>query len=218
MPTVNNVIYTIEDGSVTVGLSPYLDDYNALGDNTTTLSHVAIASHVSGYPVLRIGERAFRHSHIESIWIPRTVEFLQFDCFAYINELLSVEFEDGSQLKELGQGVFFCSPKIKILRIPSKIQSIKSYVFDGTKLDILYFYGRVEINGNDIFTNLYPTIPKNIYVCKNVHFDHIGEVTTLQKNLDCSSQFAMNTYLIKHMSILKHWKHFFCIVLFSDYK
>ena len=185
MKIYDGITYTFINGSALIGTDKSDVDSNALSDQSIT--NVRIRPKIGSYLVLTIGCSAFRRSNIKSIWIPRTVEVMKFDCLAYTNYLTSVEFEIGSNLREMHQGVFYKASALRVLKLPSRLQNISLIAFEFTSLDELFYYGMFEIQGSNIFDNVVETFPKKIFVCKQATFNHFGEVTTLEKVLNCDA-------------------------------
>ena len=198
---VSGIIYSISNGSAIVGKDIEYEFPNALEDNTT--KRVYIRSYINGYIVLTIGTKAFSHSHIEYIFIPKTVEVIKLDALAYINELKTVEFEKDSALKTLEQGIFFNSTNLKELHLPSRVQEVKNSVFECTNIESLYYYGMFEIVENNAFSYTVSTPPQHLYVCENAPFNHFAELESdkLEKVLKCP-QIFIETYSDFHMRVI----------------
>ena len=211
--TVNGIIYTIINGSAIVG-KDNSEEHNALVDEKNT-KRVYIESYVNEYIVLTIGKYAFRFSRVEYIFIPKTIEILKLDSLAYMKELKTVEFEEDSSLKTLEQGVFYNSTNLKELHLPSRVQTVKNSVFEGTNIDFLYYYGMFEIIEDHAFTYTVSTPPKHLYACKNAPFNHFAELENnkLEKLLNCPQNFKKITHLQNHIIFeLSHYiTHFFCL-------
>ena len=188
---INGIVYTITDQYAIVG-GDSTKQNNAIADETAIYKtkRIKLESHVNGYIVLKIGSQAFSNSNIEYIWIPNTVEVLQFDCLAYIDTLKTVIFEKDSHLTTLEQGVFHKSKNIEILSLPERIQSISQFALGGTNIKTLYYYGMFTIDEQRIFS--YDTqyehpssFPKEVLTCESSTFDHFGEYSNIKKILKC---------------------------------
>ena len=201
MEIINGVAYTISNGSVYVG-SDTSQDYNALLDgNVNTIKRVHVESYVNGYKVLSIGKYAFRHSFIEYIWIPKTIETLDYDSLAH-SPLQIVEFEKDSHLTTLGRGVFYNDTQLETITFGERLQNADGFVFEYSGIKIIFYYGMFTINQDYLFHNSGYSYPDHIYVCKNAPFTNFGEVITgIEKVLECPIKHSICTHYCDNTQI-----------------
>ena len=81
------------------------------------------------YPVKEIEAEGFVSTLVTKFTIPATVTKINTAAFAFNNYLKTIEFEEGSQLEELGQGAFGYCPKIKEISLPQSVKTIGYMAF-----------------------------------------------------------------------------------------
>jgi hypothetical protein len=82
----------------------------------------------SGSRLRVFGNRAFSHSTIASIRIPRTVEIIGASCFSFCKSLFEITFDSGSGLRVFGDSAFSHST-IASIRIPRTVEIIGASCF-----------------------------------------------------------------------------------------
>jgi hypothetical protein len=75
------------------------------------------------------GKSAFVYSDIESITIPSTVERLGYECLYFCKSLVSVIFEPGSKLRDIGKRAFHSSSNLSSIQIPKDVEKLGSFCF-----------------------------------------------------------------------------------------
>ncbi|MCL2522248.1 MAG: leucine-rich repeat domain-containing protein [Erysipelotrichales bacterium] len=93
---------------------------------------------VSGGDVLggSFGERpegAFENSGLESIVLPRSLEWIGRRAFSQTKNLIKVDFEPNSELYSIDRGAFVGS-SLEWIRFPASLRMIGMYAFIGTNL------------------------------------------------------------------------------------
>ena len=83
--------------------------------------------------ITKIGSGAFDSAKIESITIPSSIISIESLGFAYTGNLLSLNFEQNSQLKSIGFQAFESS-NLKSIIIPENVESIGNFAFASSKL------------------------------------------------------------------------------------
>ena len=224
MPVNEGIIYSIIDSYAYVGDNEKnLEDHNALDSNNINAKTITILSHIDGFPVLTIGSYAFRYSSIEYVKIPKTVEIMELDCFAYITTLHTVIFELESHLKEMKQGVFHLSSNIERIILPASLNTIEKYAFGHSGLKYIYYYGQSEMTNDKIFAYDSPVkrdLPSKVYFCRNSQFNHFGEFNEaekIEKVLDCPVD-SMNCYSCNPKSIIISFHVCFITSIFINIK
>ena len=214
MTVINEIIYTIFNGSTYVGSDDSLMHNAINSENIDSVKDVKLESYIDGYIVLSIGKNAFSHSKIELIWIPKTVEILGYDSLAHC-PLKTVIFEKESHLTTMDRGVFYSDTNFEVIYLPERLQSVGPYVFEKSSIKNVYYYGMFTIEGSYIFHHTFESYPEHLYVCSNAPFSYFGEFTKLDKVLDCPIRYFKvtneinsnsNIYKITLRSLL-----FFCI-------
>lgn len=76
-----------------------------------------------------IRKRAFKESRVTSITIPNSVKSIGEEAFAYCLSLVSVTFEENSQLTSIGENAFSCCTHLASITIPDGVTSIGSGAF-----------------------------------------------------------------------------------------
>ena len=83
-----------------------------------------------GSRLVRMEERAFHMSRIETIMIPPTVEFIGEACFAFCQQLRFIGLDDDSMLTTISDDAFK-KTDISYFKIPVHVATIGTNVFDG---------------------------------------------------------------------------------------
>ena len=89
------------------------------------------------YTVTAIGDSAFESfptpTNVSSVFIPATVRSIGDSAFSYCNDLTTVTFAEGSQLKSIGLAAFYGTeqayPRFKEIKIPDSVDTIGSGAF-----------------------------------------------------------------------------------------
>ena len=79
--------------------------------------------------IVRIGEKAFEYSGIESIQIPKSLLYIEDEAFAYCRMLTSITLPEG--LQELGEDAFYRCTSLTSATMPSTLTEIKDLTFLG---------------------------------------------------------------------------------------
>ncbi|MDR0856540.1 MAG: InlB B-repeat-containing protein, partial [Clostridiales bacterium] len=109
---------------------------------TGNQSAVTIPGEIAGQPVVAIGDGVFHNNgNVTYVFIPQSVTYIAHDAFADAGKLLTVEFEEGSQLSVIADHAFVRLPAGSIV-LPVGIDRIEDYAFEGTNL-IIHFDGTV---------------------------------------------------------------------------
>ncbi|EAX94757.1 hypothetical protein TVAG_346200 [Trichomonas vaginalis G3] len=143
-----------------------MDTYYMLGTGVTgdmhnadpddTCENLIIKNEIGNIPVTCVGINAFTgHSCLKTVYIPNTIVYLGFDCFAYISTLKTVIFEERYNTSlEFDQGVFY-QDTMNIIRFPSKISSSKYHVLSKSKIEKVIYCGMDKIDA-DWFEDISP--------------------------------------------------------------
>ena len=87
-----------------------------------------------------IGAQAFENRNdIEEVYIPKSVETIDFKAFFLCSNLKKVDFEEGIKLKEINYFTFVGCEKIENIDLPNSLEAINAYSFGGcsfTKIKI----------------------------------------------------------------------------------
>lgn len=93
-----------------------------------------IPAEFNSKPVTRIADEAFYNSDfLDAVTLPKTVVSIGDRAFSLCYELESVIFEEGSELNELGCGVFRCAESLESIDFPQSLTSIGSDCFNEAK-------------------------------------------------------------------------------------
>ncbi len=119
----------------------------------------------------------FYKTSIQSVYFPKSVETIGFQAF-YNSALQSIEFEEGSALKYIGDYAFeSCPLTASDIYLPSNLEHIGNFAFsgiEGIRLHIaekVKFIGRMY-SGDDYFSNL----QKDTWIdCKATFYDVSSE-------------------------------------------
>ncbi len=79
--------------------------------------------------ILSLGYRAFFKSSITEITVPASVVAVDYYAFAYCDDLTTVIFEDGSNLKGIYEGAFCGDGNLENIVIPASIVEISEFAF-----------------------------------------------------------------------------------------
>ena len=133
--------YTLYDGDTKASITGY----------TGTAAEIAIPETISGKPVTRIGEYAFRGSTIASVTIPDSVVQIEKYAFANNKNLTSVTI-NGNNLSSLGEGAFTIT-SLSTIRIPTSLTVIPDWAFNDAALNELTIPANVARIGYYAFGN-----------------------------------------------------------------
>lgn len=81
--------------------------------------------------ILSLGYRAFFKSAITEITVPKSVVAIDYYAFAYCDNLTTVVFEDGSNLKGIYEGAFCGDGNLESIIVPDSIVEISDFAFYG---------------------------------------------------------------------------------------
>lgn len=102
-------------------------------DNGSSIIHIKAGTRV-------IGAQAFENRNdIEEVYIPKSVETIDFKAFFLCSNLKKVDFEEGIKLKEINYFTFVGCEKIENMDLPNSLEAINAYSFGGcsfTKIKI----------------------------------------------------------------------------------
>ena len=77
-----------------------------------------------------IGAQAFENRNdIEEVYIPKSVETIDFKAFFLCSNLKKVDFEEGIKLKEISYFTFVGCEKIENIDLPNSLEAINAYSF-----------------------------------------------------------------------------------------
>ena len=99
-----------------------------LNSDTYYIEHVTIPSTYNGFPVTKIGNRAFEDCYyLETIEIPNSIIEIGNYAFTNCNSLREIEFP--SSVKKIGDHAFEECDSLNRIEIPSGVRSIGDYAF-----------------------------------------------------------------------------------------
>ncbi|MDR1905952.1 MAG: leucine-rich repeat protein [Clostridiales bacterium] len=107
------------------------------GDNTYTVSAstggissvIVIPSTYIGKPVTAIADKGFAGAGITKVTIPASIKKIGSEAFKNCSYLNTINFEDGSQLTEIGSYAFSDCKLFTSITIPSSVTTIGTYAF-----------------------------------------------------------------------------------------
>jgi len=79
--------------------------------------------------ILSLGYRAFFKSALTEITVPSSVVAIDYYAFAYCDDLTTVIFEEGSQLKGIYEGAFCGDSNLENITVPESIVEISDFAF-----------------------------------------------------------------------------------------
>ncbi|MCR5214343.1 MAG: leucine-rich repeat protein [Eubacterium sp.] len=94
-------------------------------------SVVEVPDEVEGKPVTIIGYGVFSNTDIKEVKLPKTIEGLGQDAFAYCREMESIELPEG--LKEIGASCFSSCEKLSGVELPGSLEAIGTFAFSYCK-------------------------------------------------------------------------------------
>ena len=102
-------------------------------NNGSSIIHIKAGTRV-------IGAQAFENREdIEEVYIPKSIETIDFKAFFLCSKLRKVDFEDGIKLREIHYFTFVGCSKIENIDLPDSLEAINAYSFGGcsfTKIKI----------------------------------------------------------------------------------
>ena len=113
-----------------IGDSAYKTGCKVIGSSTkavfalkdASILEIQIPSYFDGASVVEIGNNAFECAKITKVFIPKTILYLNSECFDYCYYLTEVRFERGSKLEKLGSFCFYDCKKLEKLDLPASIK------------------------------------------------------------------------------------------------
>lgn len=111
------------------------------------VDNILLSSENNGSSIIRIkagtrviGAQAFENrKDIEEVYIPKSVENIDFKAFFLCSNLKKVDFEESIKLKEINYFTFVGCEKIENMDLPNSLEAINAYSFGGcsfTKIKI----------------------------------------------------------------------------------
>ena len=111
------------------------------------VDNILLSSENNGSSIIRIkagtrviGAQAFENrKDIEEVYIPKSVENIDFKAFFLCSSLKKVDFEESIKLKEINYFTFVGCEKIENMDLPNSLEAINAYSFGGcsfTKIKI----------------------------------------------------------------------------------
>ena len=92
-------------------------------NNGSSIIHIKAGTRV-------IGAQAFENRNdIEEVYIPKSVETIDFKAFFLCSNLKKVDFEEGIKLKEINYFTFVGCEKIENIDLPNSLEAINAYSF-----------------------------------------------------------------------------------------
>ena len=85
------------------------------------------------FTVTAIGDRAFRYTKVDSVYVPETVGTLIQYAFANCENLSYVSLPDS--INSLGMAAFYKCPNLKEIELPDSLEEIGGYAFSGSGLE-----------------------------------------------------------------------------------
>lgn len=85
------------------------------------------------FTVTSLGDRAFRYTKVDSVYVPETVGTVVQYAFANCDNLSYVSLPDS--IKSLPMAAFYKCPNLKEIELPDSLQDIGGYAFSGTGLE-----------------------------------------------------------------------------------
>ena len=160
-------------------LNDDLSSYSVSNVRGNDLGNVIIPNTYKGLPVIGIDRDAFRYSNsLVSVVIPNSITFIGETAFSDCDNLVSVLFEEGSNIRHLKLAVFQKTPKLESINLDAltKLETIGRFAF-------LRSYSLEHI-----------TIPDTVYLIGHAAFSEMNSLQTVtispNSNLEIIVSFA----------------------------
>jgi hypothetical protein len=143
IPTNSSLSYTLD-----VGLNGYI----VTGIGNSQEKEIKIENNYADKPVIAIGANAFKNnSRILSVYIPSNVTKISDYAFLGCTKINHVEFQEGSELKEIGDKAFARCENLEDIVLPNKVETIGKEVFCGcASLSSIYAPDSINVVKEDI--------------------------------------------------------------------
>ena len=150
------ILYTIVNESqktLQVGNGNRLEDSNAVVDNIGPRLIIPETLYISNqyYIPVKISACAFRLStQIEIVYLPPTIQELEFRAFDLASNLKYISFGYNSQLKRIGNGALL-GTSIKFLYLPKTLEECEeNCISRNLKMKALYYCGSYEFTSQNL--------------------------------------------------------------------
>ena len=91
---------------------------------------------------------------LETVEIPKSVEYIGFGTFRSCENLKEVRFAEGSELKKIDESAFDCCVSLEEITLPLKLQRVESFAFHRcTGLATITFPDSIEYISNDVVSD-----------------------------------------------------------------
>lgn len=163
---MNHPYLNLSDSSIFIGKLVVGTTENCEGNGLLDKNRkiVEIPSRFNGKIIAEIGSSSFYGTGITSIFIPYTIQVIDYAAFGKCSSLTDVRFEEKSRLKEFRLGVFYYCTSLKRIDFPSKVVQIRNSThwnfFVGAKLECFSFLGTHDFSD---LTMIFDSTP-DIYV------------------------------------------------------
>ena len=178
-------------GSLTVPKSVEIIGFGAFEE-----SHLTSVKFHQDANILTLGYRAFfKANSIREITIPASVVSIDYYAFAYCENLETVRFEEGNQLKGIYEGAFCGDVQLENITIPESIVEISEFAFYGcSALDTIPVADSDALKGIYDYAFAYTglsgemTMPENLidigsYAFMGTKLENVTITDTMQKDL-----------------------------------
>lgn len=178
-----------------MGTHPYLNfadtTYSSItgkkctGRSDSSVNIISIPSKFDEVNVIELGPSSFSRTNIISVFIPKTVLYINKEAFRYCNNLKEVRFEKGSCLERINIVAFAQSPLIEKLDLPPSTKTIdasSSYTqFYEVKSKCISYLGSSNFESGYFFNKQ----PEIIHVSKSYPGTKFGDKEVTRDGKTC---------------------------------
>ena len=172
---------------LTVGTSNSVTQGNGLRDKRVT--DVVIPNNFQGKKVVEVGLQAFDSTDITSVFIPKSILYLNWGAFGNCQRLKEVIFEEGSNLQRCNNVVFWGCSSLEKLDFPETLNKIETtmswYLFNYVhKLKCISYHGKTDFSDHYMFENT-----PSIHVAKDYPGEYFGLREVIKDGRTCDYIF-----------------------------
>ncbi len=160
----------------------YSNGQASLTGYSGTSTKISIPAESNGYPVISIGESAFKgFIKLKNVVLPDTITDIENEAFSGCVELERIHLPD--VVIRIGESAFYGCSSLKSVSVPGNVKQIGSFAFSRSGLTSIVLPDTVMFIGKGAFKNCDKlksvTLPQGIIRVANAMFDDCDKLTSI---------------------------------------